>query len=151
MLEYFYTDKDNIIFVNLCCQLNCELNEILSGPINPIVTRANMTDDFSDVIIAVENDVVIGCIALRPFSPDTAEIKRMYIIPSKRASGMGKALLEKCLSLAKEKGYRYAVLESNEKLPNAKNLYLKAGFTKMRSYGPYAALEETLCMIKSLY
>lgn len=149
-IEYFYTDKNNEIFNELCFQLNSELTQALSGAVNPIVTRANNTDDFSDVIIAVENNIPIGCIALRPFSADAAEIKRMYVIPQKRATGIGKILLEKCLSLAKKSGYLYAVLETNEKLPIAKCLYINAGFTKMPSYGPYAALEETLCMKKKL-
>lgn len=149
-VEYFNTDKNNEMFNELCFQLNSELSQALSGPVNPIVTRANNTDDFSDVIIAVENNIPIGCIALRPFSADTAEIKRMYVIPQKRAAGIGKILLEKCLSLAKKSGYQYAVLETNEKLPIAKSLYINAGFAKMPSYGPYAALEETLCMKKKL-
>lgn len=149
-ITYLKTTKENEIFITLCSALNAEFARLLSGAVNPTATRADKTGDFTDVILAFAGSVPIACIALRPFDKDTAEIKRMYVIPEMRNSGIGTKLIEKITAVALGKGCKFLVLETNEKLPDAKRLYEKMGFAKIKSYGPYDDLEETLCMGKKL-
>ena len=92
----------------------------------------------------------MACAALRPFSEDTVELKRMFVSPEWRRKGLGKTILQKCEEMARQKNYRYIVLETNILLPDARSLYEKAGYARIDSYGPYAFLKETLCMCKAL-
>lgn len=131
--------------------LNQELVQKLSGSADPISSRADKTDDFETVLLAKANHVPVSCAALRPFSSDTAELKRMFVLPDWRKNGLGTELLGKCEEIARHRNYRFLVLETNILLPDAKSLYEKNGYVKRASYGPFASLQETLCMQKALF
>ena len=60
--------------------------------------------------------------------PDTCELKKMYFLPELRGKGQGKALMEICLSRAKDLGYRQCYLETVERMVAANGLYQKYGF-----------------------
>lgn len=150
-LEWIQTDRENSDFTALCQLLNRELVLKLSGSGDPISSRADKTDDFETVLLAKTNLVPVACAALRPFSTDTAELKRMYVLPERRNHGLGSILLGKCEEIARYRNYRFLVLETNILLPDAKRLYEKNGYVKRASYGPFASLQETICMQKALF
>ena len=150
MIKWIITDRNDADFTALCRKLNEELVLKLSGSVDPVSSRANATDDFESVILGKAGNVPVACAALRPFSEDTAEIKRMFVSPEWRRKGLGKTILEKCEEIARQEKYRCMVLETNTLLPDARSLYEKNGYVKIESYGPYAYLKETLCMGKTL-
>lgn len=150
MVKWITTDRNDADFTALCRKLNEELVLKLSGSVDPVSSRANATDDFESVILGKAGNVPVACAALRPFSEDTAEIKRMFVSPEWRRKGLGKTILEKCEEIARQEKYRCIVLETNTLLPDARSLYEKKGYVKIESYGPYAYLKETLCMGKTL-
>jgi GNAT superfamily N-acetyltransferase len=150
-VEWIQTDRENSDFTALCQMLNQELVLKLSGSVDPISSRADKTDDFEMVLLAKADHVPVACAALRPFSSDTAELKRMFVLPAWRNKGIGNTLLGKCEELARHHNYRFLVLETNILLPDARSLYEKNGYVKRASYGPFAILQETLCMQKSLW
>ena len=59
---------------------------------------------------------------------DTCELVKMYLRPAARGIGLGKLLIEKCLSLAREKGYRQVYIETMPELRKAMAVYEKFGF-----------------------
>ncbi len=59
----------------------------------------------------------------------TCELVKMYLLPEARGVGLGKTLIEKSLSLAKEKNYENVYLESMPELKKALKVYEKFGFT----------------------
>ena len=150
MVRWIITDRNDTDFNALCQRLNEELVRKLSGSADPISSRANATDDFGSVLLGKDGKVPVACAALRPFSEDTVELKRMFVSPKWRRKGLGKAILQKCEEMARQENYRYIVLETNILLPDARSLYEKAGYARIDSYGPYAFLKETLCMGKAL-
>ena len=150
MVRWIITDRDDADFIALCRRLNEELVLKLSGSVDPISSRANATDDFGSVLLGKNEKVPVACAALRPFSEDTVELKRMFVSPEWRRKGLGKAILQKCEEMARQEKYRHIVLETNILLPDAKTLYEKNGYGRIDSYGPYAFLKETLCMGKTL-
>lgn len=56
------------------------------------------------------------------------ELQRMFLLPSSRGKGIGKALIELCIQKAKEFGYDQIYLESLSQMKDARKLYGKSGF-----------------------
>ena len=149
-VEWIITDRNNTDFIFLCGQLNHELVTKLPGPVDPISSRAEDTDDFQYVLLGKADGIPIACAAIRPFSQNTAELKRMYVSPEWRRRGLGMTIIEKCEAIAHQCQYRTIVLETNTRLPDARSLYEKAGYEEPESYWPYAFLDDTFCMKKDI-
>jgi GNAT superfamily N-acetyltransferase len=65
---------------------------------------------------------------LKHSAEGTSEIKRMYVVPDARGSGLGARLLEELEALARELGYAVARLDTGAKQPGAQRLYDSAGY-----------------------
>lgn len=59
-------------------------------------------------------------------------------------------LLRQLEELAASEGYRFAVLETGRKQPEAISLYQKAGYEIIPNYGPYEGNTNSVCMKKIL-
>lgn len=73
-----------------------------------------------------------GYFPTRELPPRTCELVKLYVEGSARGMGLGKLLIEKCLSAAKEEGYSQIYLESMPELLPALHLYKKYGFQKIQ-------------------
>src|SRR5262249_46075085 len=73
--------------------------------------------------------VGVGC--LKRLAHSVAELQRMYVRPSARGLGAGRALLERLLSDAREMGFAIVRLESLRALSAAHALYRSAGFREI--------------------
>lgn len=89
---------------------------------------------YGGIILASEQDKVVGCVALRKFSDRAGELKRMYIQPEHQKRGIGKLLLEQALLLAKECNYSRVKLDTLNTMIPAINLYKQAGFYETVPY-----------------
>lgn len=77
----------------------------------------------------------LGCVALRPLQPPAiAELKRLYVSPSARGSGLGKVLVSEVLRRAKEMGYEEVKLDTLLFMREARQLYAEFGFEKCEAY-----------------
>jgi GNAT superfamily N-acetyltransferase len=68
---------------------------------------------------------------------DVGEIKRMYVTPGARGTGVAAALLAALEDAARERGMRRLVLETGLKQPEAIRFYEKSGYQRIRNYGYY--------------
>ncbi|MDX1460108.1 MAG: helix-turn-helix domain-containing GNAT family N-acetyltransferase [Xanthomonadales bacterium] len=74
---------------------------------------------------------VLGCGGIGPLrgaAKDVCELRKMYLLPEARGTGIGARLLEQCLASAIELGYRTCYLETLEHMTHARHLYGKYGF-----------------------
>lgn len=98
--------------------------------------------------VATMDDKIVGGGGIYPTNglpADTCELVKMYLLPEARGIGLGKTLIEKNLSLAKEKGYKQVYLETMPELKQALNVYAKFGFEYLK--GPMGNSGHTGCSL----
>lgn len=71
---------------------------------------------------------VVGTVAIRPKDERTCEIKRLYLRPDVRGSGLGQRLYEHAESFARRAGYERIWLDSSRRFTRARKLYERNGF-----------------------
>ena len=86
--------------------------------------------------LLLADDVGIGC--LQPIGEDVGEIKRMFVHPDARGTGVGRRLLDGLLAAGDQVGYRRIRLDSVRFMDAAHGLYRSAGFVEI---GPYEESE----------
>lgn len=82
---------------------------------------------------------------------DTCELVKMWLAAEARGIGLGKMLIEKCIQLAKESGFKNIYLETMPELKQAMKVYEKFGFKYLK--GPMGNSGHSGCerwMIKEL-
>ena len=82
----------------------------------------------------------IGC--LKSINEEIGEIKRMYVNPSFRKIGAGRAILQSLLNAAKETGYKKVRLDSPKFMEAAHSLYRSFGFKDISAYPEVEIPEE---------
>lgn len=70
----------------------------------------------------------VGMGGLRPLAADEAEIKRMFVRPSSRGLGIGRAILQRLIDDARTLGYTTIHLDSAPFMHEAHGLYRRFGF-----------------------
>src|SRR3954452_9534443 len=86
------------------------------------------------LLLATVDDVPAGCIALKPLSAGICEMKRLYVRPQYRDTGLGRRLAERLIAQARGLGYNTMRLDTLRKLDRALNLYRSMGFTSIAPY-----------------
>ena len=76
----------------------------------------------------------VGCVALRPLTPTTAEVKRMFVDASWRGRGVGRALMQAVMDGARARGYETLRLGTLADMTAAQALYRSLGFTPIDRY-----------------
>jgi putative acetyltransferase len=89
------------------------------------------------VFLVVErNGVIVGCGAAKN-SGGWAEIKRMFLKPEARGSGIAAALLDRLIAWARAERLPLARLETGNVSEGALKLYRRAGFVEIPAFPPY--------------
>ncbi len=149
MISFLRTDSDNREFLALVKELDKDL-AIRDGNDREFYNQFNKLDAIKNVIIAYEDKVSAGCGAIKKYSADTMEVKRMFVPLSLRGKGIAAGILKELEKWTIELGYTNCILETGKRQPEAISLYKKCGYEEIPNYGQYVNIENSVCFLKSL-
>jgi putative acetyltransferase len=86
------------------------------------------------LLLASRDDEWIGCCALRRFTDEVGEMKRLYVKPTARGADLGRRLAERLVAKARALGYRRMVLDTLPGMAAAQALYRSVGFRETEPY-----------------
>jgi ribosomal protein S18 acetylase RimI-like enzyme len=100
-------------------------------------------DSFYECILVADNEA--GCVALRRIDDETCEMKRLYVRPAFRGSGVGRQLALRVIDEARRRGYKRMRLDTLPSMTAARALYKSLGFVEIEPYR-YNPIEGTAFM-----
>ncbi|KZX10767.1 GNAT family N-acetyltransferase [Methanobrevibacter curvatus] len=148
-LKFYYTDENNKNFIYLNNEQTFYYLNLL-GTISVDYYNIYSPHDNYFVVIVFYNDQAIGCGAFREYSMDTVELKRVYVKEEYRNNKIGQKIVLELERIAKEKGYKFIVLETNINMPEAIRFYDKLKYLLIENYDPFIGISSCVCMKKRL-
>lgn len=148
-LKILNTDCTDINFNKLTKLLDYDLNERY-GELQKQYDKQNKVDNINDVVVIYMDDIPVACGAFKEYNINFIELKRIFVKKENRRQGLSKLIINELEKRGKEKGYKYAVLETGSKQYEAINLYKNNGYKIIENYGPYVGNKNSICMKKDL-
>jgi len=107
-------------------------------------------DSVSVFLVAYRDGAPVGCGGLRDLDADHGELKRMYVRPAARGTGVSTALLAALEDEGRSRGWDRVVLETGTAQHAAIRLYEREGYHRIPNFGYYADSDVSLCYEKHL-
>jgi ribosomal protein S18 acetylase RimI-like enzyme len=86
------------------------------------------------VLMAWTADEAVGIVAYRPLERRICEMKRLYVLPCFRGTGLGRLLVAELVRDARSHGYRRMVLDTLPSMRTAQGVYSSLGFRPIPAY-----------------
>lgn len=77
---------------------------------------------------------MIGCGMMKKIGADVAELKRLYVKPEARGTGLGRHLVERRIAAAREMGVKTLLVDTLKANVEMQGLYRKMGFEEIQAY-----------------
>lgn len=149
MIKLIRTNSDNSDFLALVALLDQYLSHI-DGEEHSFYAQYNKTDKIHQVVVAYSSHFPVGCGAIKEFTPNIAEVKRMFVHPDYRNQGIAKLILTELEQWAAESGFSACILETGKRQVEAVSLYQNMHYKIIPNYGQYEGVENSVCMQKLL-
>ncbi|MGV3588765.1 MAG: GNAT family N-acetyltransferase [Adhaeribacter sp.] len=148
MLTLNRTDSTNPDFIQLVYLLNADLR-IRDGEDHTFFAQFNKIDAIRHVAVAYLEGVAVGCGAVKAYTEEVGEIKRMYVRPEYRKQGIAGNILKELENWAAELNFKEVILETGQAQPEAIGLYSKSGYQIIPNYGQYEHVASSVCFRKA--
>jgi putative acetyltransferase len=114
----------------------------VDGLLDPAVTFFSFRD----------HGALLAVGALKQLDPLHGELKSMHTAEAARRGGIGRAMLEHLLAVARDRGFQRVSLEtgSGPAFAPARSMYERAGFTPCPAFGEYSPSQNSTFMTMSL-
>jgi putative acetyltransferase len=129
---------DNPIIADIVRQAMIEFDAAEKGTIfaDPTLDTMfqNYQTDKAKYFVAEWDGEVVGGAGIKQLDGTEeliCELQRMFLKPETRGKGIGKALMEKCLSFAEDVNYSACYIETLPKMSSAVGMYRKFGFKEL--------------------
>lgn len=107
--------------------------EVLGNPETYIINPGG------HIFFALENEKIVGTVALMPYEKNCYELTKMAVDPKERGRKIGQQMIKYCIDFSKKQEISKLILYSNTILENAIHIYRKYGFKEipMEKNNPY--------------
>ena len=99
--------------------------EVLSNPETYIINPGG------HIFFALENEKILGTVALMPYDKNCFELTKMAVDPKERGRKIGQQMIKYCINFSKKQEINKLILYSNTILENAIHIYRKYGFKEI--------------------
>jgi ribosomal protein S18 acetylase RimI-like enzyme len=123
----------------LISELDAELNAGYSPQQRHGLSLEKVFQPWIRFFVARLDGKAAGCGGIS-FENGLAEIKRMYVRPDARRSGVALAILSRLEAEARARGFEHVVLETGDAQYAAIRFYERAGFGRCPAFEPYASM-----------
>jgi len=106
----------------------------LNAPGMPRAGPAELGPPGGVYLVGYRDGVAVCGGGLKRLPDGTCEIKRMYVVPGARRSGVARALLAALEDAARGLGYRVARLDTGDRQPHAQAFYEAAGYRRVGNF-----------------
>ncbi|MBW2003544.1 MAG: GNAT family N-acetyltransferase [Deltaproteobacteria bacterium] len=86
------------------------------------------------LLIAQNQDGIVGCVAARKIDNGVCEMKRLFVRPEYRGTGIGRRLAMESIQTAIRLGYSHMRLDTTPSMSTATSLYRSLGFCDTEPY-----------------
>ena len=97
------------------------------------------------ILLAEDEGLFVGCVALRPLEPKICEMKRLFVKSPYRGRGIGRMLACSAIDKAREIGYEKMRLDTVATMKEARTLYYSLEFRNIKAYR-YNPIDDTSYM-----
>jgi putative acetyltransferase len=147
MIHCIRVNSEDEQFRSLVRELDADLST-RDGEDHSFYDQFNKIDFIKYAIVALDNEIAVGCGAIKEYSGDTMEVKRMYVLVNRRGQGIASKILKELENWAVELNYKKCILETGKKQPEAIELYTKSGYEVIPNFGQYKNVENSICFEK---
>lgn len=106
--------------------------------------------DIAVFYVAFDGERGVATGGLRAIDETHGEVKRMFVDPDYRGTGVAARMLRTLEADARARGWTRLVLETGDTMLPAQRFYVREGFTPIPLFGHYVGSDLSLCFEKVL-
>ncbi len=122
----------------------------LVGDIQLKYAEPNRPENMNALLVAYAGETPVACGAWKTIDAETAELKRIYVLPEYRRQGVATAMIRALEDSIVSTGRRKLILETAVDTSSSHQLYLSLGYKLRDYYGSPAGADNCLCFHKEI-
>ena len=147
MTKIIRTDSKNNDFIELVKLLDRDIAE-RDETAHARFGEFNAIEKLNYVVVIYDNNLPVGCGAIKKFNDNSTEIKRMFLKTEYRGKNFATKILQELEEWSKEMQFERCVLQTSHQHPEAIRFYEKSGYVPIDNYGAYTSISDSLCFEK---
>ncbi|MFC0601919.1 GNAT family N-acetyltransferase [Streptomyces palmae] len=136
--------------VALRARQRAEIAEIYGTPDSEPGVAPSAADIAVFFVASADDGGAMGCGGLRDLGGGIGEVKRMYVDPARRGSGVAEGVLSALEKWARGQGWTRLRLETGDGQPAAVRFYTRCGYRPIPNFGAYAGVAGSRCFERLL-
>jgi GNAT superfamily N-acetyltransferase len=147
MNKIIRTDSRNNDFIELVKLLDRDIAE-RDETAHARFGEFNTIEKLNYVVVIYDNNLPVGCGAIKKFNENSTEVKRMFLKTEYRGKNFATKILQELEEWSKEMQFERCVLQTSHQHPEAIRFYKKSGYVLIDNYGAYNSISDSLCFEK---
>ncbi|MDR2967011.1 MAG: GNAT family N-acetyltransferase [Methanobacteriaceae archaeon] len=148
-----FTNENNEDFIDLAKELWDEYYENVGNTVDKYREVNNLEGEHFVILIFdenSENNSPIACGSFKEFSPDTVEIKRVFVKKTYRNKGLATFIMKRLEKEAKNRSYNFSVLVTGTNNLPSQVFYKKLDYDTFEGFGFFKGDFDSISFKKEL-